>query len=520
MGEATGPRGNWVLAAMVFAVGMTFIDQTIVSIAIPDIEENLQLSETGVQWVINAYLLALAATFALGGRLADTLGTRKLVTVGVIVFALSSALCGLTPDNSLAEAWLITFRATQGVGAALMIPAALALVISSYEISERGQKLAIFFAITGALTSVGPIAGGYLTQIDWRAIFWVNIPIALIALALIAYSKPSGQRTPARLDLVGAVLITGGMAFSVLGLQQSSNWGWGSPETIGSLVIGTALIVLFVLHELRVEDPLLRIRIFTNRAFAADNVVLFLLMIGFIPLFFFASTYAQLSLGQSAANAGLYILTFFIGFAIASQVAGRILDKIGARPAIVVGSAIAAVGFYLWADSMTDLSVSAQTAWIILSGFGMGLVLTPANTDAINRAPSTSYGEATGITQTVRNYGASLGLAILGTILITQNRINLEEKLGKVGLPKDEIDRIASDVVGGGGPRGGTTGGGSQVFEAIQNAYAASTATVFYVIAGVMALMFVVALVTVPKGKAPDSVPTDSYESPAEADRS
>lgn len=521
MSKGAGPRGNWVLAAMVFAVGMTFIDQTIVSIAIPDIEENLQLSETGVQWVINAYLLALASTFALGGRLADTLGSRKLVTTGVIVFAASSALCGLTPDTGLAEAWLIVFRATQGVGAALMIPAALALVISSYEVSERGQKLAIFFAITGALTSVGPIAGGYLTTIDWRAIFWVNIPIALIALALIAYSKPSDSRTPAKLDLLGAVLVTGGMAFSVLGLQQSSNWGWGSPETIGSLVLGLALLVSFVVHELRAENPLLRIRIFTNRAFASDNAILFLLMIGFIPLFFFASTYAQLSLGQSAANAGLYILTFFIGFAIASQIAGRVLDKVGARPAIVVGSAISAVGFYLWAGSMTDLDISAQTAWIILSGFGMGLVLTPANTDAINRAPKTSYGEATGITQTVRNYGASLGLAILGTILIAQNRINLEDRLEKVGLPKAEIDRIAADVVGGGGPRGGPADGGSsgaEVFDAIQNAYAASTSTVFYVIAGVMALMFVVALVAVPKGRAPENVPDDSFESPADAE--
>ena len=520
MAEGARSTGNWVLAAMVFAVGMTFIDQTIVSIAIPDIERDLQLSETGIQWVVNAYLLALAATFALGGRLADTLGSRRLVTAGVILFATSSALCGLTPDNSLAEAWLIVFRATQGIGAALMIPAALALVISSYEVSERGQKLAIFFAITGALTSVGPIAGGYLTTIDWRAIFWVNIPIALIALALIAYSKPSDSRTPARLDLTGAILITGGMAFSVLGLQQSSNWGWSSPETIGSLVLGTALIGLFVAHELRSGEPLLRIRIFTDRAFAADNIVLFLLMIGFIPLFFFASTYAQLSLGQSAANAGLYILTFFIGFAIASQIAGRVLDKVGARPAIVVGSAISAVGFYLWAGSLTDLSVSAQTAWIILSGFGMGLVLTPANTDAINRAPKTSYGEATGITQTVRNYGASLGLAILGTILITQNRINLEEKLGTVGLPKAEIDRIASDVVGGGGPRGGPSSGGSgggEVFEAIQNAYAASTSTVFYVIAGVMAVMFLFALVAVPKGKAPENVPDDSFESPADS---
>ena len=498
---------------MVFAVGMTFIDQTIVSIAIPDIEQDLQLSETGVQWIINAYLLSLSAAFALGGRLADTVGSRRMVTIGVLTFATSSALCGLTPNESFAEAWIVFFRALQGVGAAMMIPAALALVIGSFAVHKRGQALAIFFGVTGALTSIGPIAGGYLTTIDWRAIFWINVPIAIIALVLIAYSKPSDKKNPAPLDIPGALLVTAGMALSVLGLQQSSVWGWGSWMTIGSIVLGTALIAIFVMRELKVVNPLLRVRIFTDRAFASQSVVLFLLSFGFIPLFFFTSTYAQLSLGESPQNAGLYILTFFIGFAIAAQVGGRILDRVGARPAVVAGGAITAVGFFLWANSLPDLSWSAQTPWIILSGFGMGLVLAPANTDAINRAPSTSYGEATGITQTVRNYGASLGLAILGTILIARNKINLEERLGGIGIPKAEADRIASEVAGGGGPRGGPSGaGGQQIFEAIQNAYAASTSTVFYVIAGVMALMFVFSLIFLPKGRAPEKVADDAFE--------
>ena len=519
MMATSGRGGSWVLAAMVFAVGMTFIDQTIVSIAIPDIEDDLQLSETGIQWIVNAYLLALSATFALGGRLADTLGSRKMVTIGVITFAASSALCGLTPDDSLAEAWVIFFRALQGVGAAMMIPAALALVIGSFEVHRRGQALAIFFGITGALTSIGPIAGGYLTTIDWRAIFWVNVPIALIALALIYWSKPSDTRHPAPLDISGALLVTGGMGFSVLGLQQASDWGWSSWETIGSIAVGTALLIAFFVRELKIENPLIRVRIFTDRSFSSQNAVLFLLSFGFIPLFFFTSTYAQLSLGQSPTDAGLYILTFFIGFAIAAQIGGRILDRVGARPAVVAGGAAAAVGFFLWANSLPDLSWSTQTPWIILSGFGMGLVLAPSNTDAINRAPRTSYGEATGITQTVRNYGASLGLAILGTILIARNKVNLEERLGGIGIPKAEADRIASEVAGGGGPRGGPSGvDGQQVFDAIQNAYAASTSTVFYVIAGVMALMFLFALAFVPSGRAPEKVADDAFESPAESE--
>lgn len=511
----TKKAGPWVLAAMIFAVGMTFIDMTIVSIAIPDIQKDLHLSETGVQWIVNGYLLALSATFALGGRIGDTLGKRRIVTLGVIIFAVASALCGATPNGSLAEAWIITFRVIQGIGAALMIPAALALVVSAYPIEKRGQALAIFFGITGALTSVGPIAGGYLTEIDWRAIFWINIPIAIIALVLITIAKPDDERKPAPIDYRGAALITGGMAFSVLGLQQASDWGWGSPKTIGSIVLGTLLIIAFVRHELSASDPLIRVRIFSNKAFAADNAVLFLLMIVFIPLFFFASTYAQLALSQSTSDAGLYILYFFIGFAFSSQIGGRMLDRVGARPSAILGALIGAIGFYLWATKMTDLSVNAQLPYIILSGFGLGLILGPVNTDAINRAPASTYGEVTGITQTVRNYGSSLGLAVLGTILITQNRHNVEANLGKLGLPQAQTDQIASQITTGGPPAGGSAGAqAAEIFKGIQTSYAQSTQTIFYIMSGVLVVTFIVSLIFMQRGKVDEVAAEGTYDAP------
>ena len=498
---------------MIFAVGMTFIDMTIVSIAIPEIQSGLQLSETGMPWVVNGYLLALAASFALGGRLGDTFGKRRMVTLGVIIFAGASALCSLTPEGSLAEAWIIAFRVAQGIGAALMIPAALALVVASYSVDERGKALAIFFGITGALTAVGPIAGGYLVQIDWRAIFWINIPIAIIALVLIFIAKPDNDPAPAPIDYRGAALITGGIGLSVLGFQQSSDWGWGDPKTIGSLVIGTLLIIAFVRHELSTADPLMRVKIFSNKAFAADNVVLFLLMIVFIPLFFFASTYAQLALGQSSSDAGLYLLYFFIGFAVATQIGGRILDKVGARPAIVAGGLIGAIGFYLWASELTNLSVNAQIPYIILAGFGIGLILAPANTDAINRAPASTYGEVTGITQTVRNYGSSIGLAILGTILITQNQLNIEDNLGKLGLPKAQADQIASDLSSG-APSSGGGAQAAEIFKGIQISYAESTQTIFYIMTGVLVVLFFFALVFVPGGKVDKVAAEGSYDAP------
>src|SRR5580658_9349268 len=228
----TGMQGrNWVLAAMIFAVSMTFIDQTIVSIAVPNIQRELNLSSTGVQWVVNGYLISLAALFALGGRLGDIFGHTKMCVIGVIIFVAASTMCGLTPTGSIAEAWIVGFRVVQGAGGALMFPAALAIVVNVFPLRERGKALALFFGIAGGLTAVGPILGGYLTQWTWRAIFWVNIPVAIVALVLIVVSRPSTVHRPARMDYRGLALIAAGVGLSVFGFQQSSVWGWSDPAT-------------------------------------------------------------------------------------------------------------------------------------------------------------------------------------------------------------------------------------------------------------------------------------------------
>src|ERR1700689_4870876 len=246
-----GRSRNLVLAAMIFAVAMTFIDQTIVSIAVPQIQKELGLTSTGVQWAVNGYLLSLAALFAFGGRLADTVGHRRMVTLGVIVFAAASAMCGLTPKGSIAEAWIVTFRVVQGAGGAIMFPAALAIVVQTFALRERGKALAIFFGIAGGLTAIGPVLGGYLTEWTWRAIFWVNIPVAIIALVLIVISKPVTQHVPARMDYRGLVLIAAGVALSVFGFQQSTVWGWGNPGIAISIAVGLALLVVFYFVEVR-----------------------------------------------------------------------------------------------------------------------------------------------------------------------------------------------------------------------------------------------------------------------------
>ncbi len=492
---------NLVLAAMVFAVAMTFIDQTIVAIAIPNIQKQLSLSATGSQWVINGYLLSLSALFAFGGKLGDVLGRRRMVVIGVIGFAIASAFCGLTPKGSIAETWIIFFRVVQGATAALLFPAAVGIVVASFPLRERGKAMAIFFGISGGLTAIGPIAGGYLTQWTWRSIFWINIPVAIIALLLIRASRPDNEPHPTKLDYRGTVLITGAMGLTVLGFEQSSVWGWSSVSTWACIVIGLLLMAAFVRYELRIPEPLLRLEIFRGRSFAVDTIVLGLMSIVFVPFFFFASVYSQVSLGKTSSSAGVYILYFFLGFVIMAQIGGRILDRRGAKPAIVIGAALGAVGFYLLAGKLTNLSLGAQTLDIALAGGGIGLILGPASTDAVNRAPSTGYSEVTGITQTARNFGASLGLAVLGAILISRNHTNITAALTKHGVPSAVAQRVAGSF-GASAPGAGSGAGqpGALVHD-VQLAFAHSTQTVFYIMAAVMAATFLVSLRWLPRGR-------------------
>jgi EmrB/QacA subfamily drug resistance transporter len=508
--EPPASRKRLVLVAMIFAVAMMFIDQTIVALAIPDLQQDLSLSATGAQWIINGYLLSLAALFMLGGKLADVLGHRRMVIVGVAGFAICSALCGATPTGDLGEAWLIAFRIAQGAFAALLFPAALAIVVAAFPVRERGRALAAFFGITGALTAVGPLAGGYLTEWTWRAIFWINVPVAIIALVLTARAKPAQARRAVPIDYRGAVLISAAMGLVVLGLQQAGVWGWADGRTIGCIVVGAVLLAVFVAVELRHATPLVQLRIFAQRAFAIDNLVLMLMSAVFIPFFFFASVYAQGALGDTATQAGLYLLVFFGGFAAAAQWGGRIVDRRGARPAVVLGCLVAAIGFYLWGRSLTTLDFDDQWLRVAIAGAGLGLVLGPVSTDALNRAPDASYGEVTGITQTVRNLGASLGLAIMGSIFIHQNLDRIESTLVGHGVPTARADEIAHAVTSPGAAGGGGSGASPAILEAVQLDIAHSTQVVVWVMAGIMAFAFVVAWAWMPRGRVETSEEPDA----------
>ena len=438
-------RRRLVLPAMILTVSMSFIDQTIVAIASPTLQRDLHLTATQGQWAVNAYTVALAAMFALSGKLSDTLGRRRMALVGVIGFAICSALCGATPDGAHAETWLIAARAAQGAFAALLMPAAITTVYTTATAERRGRSMAAFFGIAGAFTAIGPVVGSYLLNWSWRAIFWVNIPVAIAAVALILLADIPPNRLRQRIDWLGAVLIAAAMGSSVIGFTQSATWGWDSVATWACLVAGVVLMVAFVLVERAIENPLVDLRIFTSRGFRVDTGVLFFAMAAFVPVSYFLSMYASISLGEGASGANVLLLTFFGGYLIAAQLGGRIFDARGAKPTILLGCAVAAAGLVWWSTLVTSLDNDwSHRIAIAVAGAGIGLLMGPSSADAVSRAGRSSYGEVTGVNQTVRNYGAALSFAIFGTILTHVFTSRFTDSLVGLGVPRSK----AADQIG------------------------------------------------------------------------
>ena len=408
-----------VLWPLVPAMAMVMIDFTIVSISATTIQVDLGLSETAIQWLVTAYALSTAAFVALGGRLGDILGHRRIVMTGVVLFAGSSLLCGLVPDTGIAVPWLIAFRVLQGIGAGMLIPSATVLVLDAFPSNERGKGLAIFFIVTGLFTAIGPIAGSYLTEFwTWRAIFWINVPVALFALVEFHFAKLNDVKRPSRVDWRGAFLIVVGMSLTVLGIQQSTVWGWDNPATSISIVVGLVVLALFVKVERDTEDPLIDVNaMLANRPFAVDNLLTFLVFGPWLAVFFFGSVYFQVAVGQEPTQAGFSILTMFYSFFVASRIGGGWMDKFGAKKPVSIGFLLGTIGMVVWAGELSELSHPSTLAGMLITGAGFGLVFSPLNTDALNRLPDAMRGQGSGVIQTFRNFGSAVGMAIMGAIV-------------------------------------------------------------------------------------------------------
>jgi predicted MFS family arabinose efflux permease len=376
--------------------------------------------------------------------------------------------------------------------------------------------MAVFFAITGAMTAVGPIAGGYLTVWTWRAIFWVNVPIAVAAFLIVAFAARPSVRRSERIDFRGALIVAAGMGLVVFGLQQASPWGWGSAAVIASLVLGAALLALFVVLQRRTAEPLVRIAAFRDRGFALSTVATLFASIAFIATFFFLSVYGQVSLRLSAAETGLLFLKFFIGFVVASRIGSVRFDKHGARTVVLLGGLVGAVGFGWLAVSATELSFHAeaffnpQTWPILVAGAGIGLMFSPVSTDAVNRAVGASYGEVSAITQTMKNFGGALGLAIFTTVVTSRLTDLLTASFTRIGGSaadaQNAVERISGASGSGGSLASLPQAVQEQIMHAVRTDYASAVQWAFW---GMAAAMAIVALVGVfyPAGRT--SVPDE-----------
>jgi EmrB/QacA subfamily drug resistance transporter len=497
----TGRASITTLVGLILAVSMTTIDQTIVALSAPTIQNQLGLSHDGIQWAVNVYLLTTAAFFLLGGRLADVFGHKRMALIGIAGFGLTSLLCGLAPTGDFAEAWLVIARALQGVSGAIMFPAAIGIVVQAFPKERRGRMMAVFFTITGAMTAIGPTAGGFLTPWTWRSIFWINVPIAIAAFIIVAISARPATRRRESIDWLGVVLAAFGMAGLIFGLQQSSAWGWNNPAIWASLVLGAALLVTFIVVERRTKQPLIRLEAFRDRGFTVSVLASLIVSIAFVSMFFFLSVYGQVSLGLSAGLTGLLLLKFFIGFVIGARFGSRMFDRVGARRVILIGGLIGAFGFAWLASTMTNLDfdknafINQQTWPIVIAGVGIGFMLSAVSTDAVNRAVGASYGEVTAISQTMRNFGGALGLAIFSTLVTSQFTSKLIESFHGFGGTTAQA-KEAVNLVSGASSEGHVLGGVPStvqhlVISAVQQDYAASAQLAFFGMAGAMAALVV-----------------------------
>jgi EmrB/QacA subfamily drug resistance transporter len=429
----TRTPNKWlILVAMTGALSMVMLDQTVVSVALPSMSRELPLTASGQQWVINAYVLAMAALVAFGGKVGDVLGRVSTFRLGVLVFFLASAGCALVPHGADGQAAMIAARAAQGVGAALMMPVSAAIVMAAFPDSQRGRAMAMYAGISQIFLAIGPLLGGYLTEyVSWRAVFWLNVPVGLAALLLVRIARPPNpKQANARVRTRDLVLLSAGIALTVYAIQQASHWGWLSTATLGTVAVGLALTATFVVVQLRAADPLIKVRLFTIRGFLADNVVMGLLQFGLLGIVLYSSLYGQDLLGFSPITAGLSSLPLILPIALAAQLGGRWFDQSGVRAPVLTGLTFCLAGAALWTVALPHLQYGWQVPGMILTGFGLGLTISPTNTDGMGRVDGPDRGQASGLIQTIRQLGGTIGIAVIGAVVLGASRHGTQQAAG------------------------------------------------------------------------------------------
>jgi EmrB/QacA subfamily drug resistance transporter len=390
------------------------LDSTVINLALPAMQAELDTSTAALQWVPNAYLLTIAALVVTGGRLGDIFGRRRLFDIGLALFAAGSVVAALAPSIDV----LIAGRVIQGVGAAALLPLSLALVSDAFPDDEQARAMGIWAAVSSIALAVGPLLGGLVVELDWRLLFWVNLPLAAAGIAIVrAYARESRDDESAqRVDWLGLSLLTAGLVCLVLPLVEAQQWGWGSARTVGLLVAAVVLLPGFALTERRVGDPIVDFRLFRNGPYFGASAAAFALVGAYWAVMYFEAQYLQNILDYSSSAAGLLILPITVPMVFVSPLAARLIARFGTRRLMTLGMACGTVGVFLITRTTADTGYGLLLPSFLLFGLALGFVYAPMSAAAMAAMPRSKAGIASGVLAMNRVTAGAVALAATGAL--------------------------------------------------------------------------------------------------------
>jgi EmrB/QacA subfamily drug resistance transporter len=397
---------------------MIMLDNTVVNVALPSIQRDLDMQLSELEWIVSGYALTFAALMLIGGKLADAYGRRLIFVIGIAVFTLASLACGLASSGEV----LIAARVAQGVGAAMMNPATLSIITVTFPARQRGTAIGIWAGISALALAIGPLVGGLLTEhAGWNWIFFINVPVgALGIVASFVLIDESRDETHERLDLPG--LATSGIGLFALtyGLIEANNYGWGSARIVGAFVVAAVALVSFVLLERHTRAPMLDLTLFRNRTYVGANLVMLLVALAMFGVFFFVSLYMQNVLGYSAVEAGAAFLPMTLLIIVVAPLAGRASDRFGSRWLMATGMVLLSAQLAYFSQLSDDATFWRLLPALVLGGFGMSLTMTPSSAAAMRAVPVAKAGMGSAVLNAFRQVGGSTGIALMGAIMASR----------------------------------------------------------------------------------------------------
>jgi EmrB/QacA subfamily drug resistance transporter len=437
----SGQARAWVLAATILGSSLAFIDGTVINIALPALQANFHATVVDVQWVVESYGLFLGALILVGGSIGDVMGRRLIFVVGVAVFAIASAGCGIASNIHQ----LVIARSIQGMGAALLVPGSLAIISTSFDEKSRGQAIGTWSGFTAITTAIGPVLGGWLVQhASWRWVFFINLPLAAAVIAISLWRIPESRSSSAgRIDWIGAALATVGLGGLIVGFLESVNLGWSHPLVFGGLIVGGGCLVAFVFVERRVHFPMLPLVLFQSRSFSGANL-LTLFLYSAIGIFFFLFPLNLIQVqGYSSTAAGGAVLPLILLMFFLSRWSGGLVARYGARGPLIVGPFIAALGFALFAvPSLGSSYWKTFFPAVVVLGFGMAVTIAPLTTVVMNSVKQDRVGAASGINNTVARVAGVLAIAILGIVMVKVFSARLNFSLDNLSLTPSVLQQL------------------------------------------------------------------------------